>query len=186
LVRNHCQKANETHCGTYLGVCLFLASIALTIFPSCLGVYSWISSCIVMFQVGWQEATCKPGCLTMRGWHHHMFFSGCLIIPAGYVGCSFFAMIFVILGAGWRRTATFFAFCFSLSLRHSSLPCAIFPIKPWCFWIWLMRFSWWPLLLWSGPIYTHSSVCCALVWRLSFCTYLAVEDIYYFTYYNAL
>jgi hypothetical protein len=39
----------------------------------------------------------------------------CLIIPAGYVGCGFFAMIFVILSGG-RRTATFCAIIFSLSL----------------------------------------------------------------------
>jgi len=39
----------------------------------------------------------------------------CLIIPAGYVGCSFWAMIFVILSGG-RRTATFAAACFTVAL----------------------------------------------------------------------
>jgi Peptidase M50B-like len=39
----------------------------------------------------------------------------CLIIPAGYVGCSFSAMIFVILSGG-RGTATFACIAFTLSL----------------------------------------------------------------------
>jgi hypothetical protein len=26
VVRNHCQEANETHCGRYLGMCLLLMS----------------------------------------------------------------------------------------------------------------------------------------------------------------
>lgn len=39
----------------------------------------------------------------------------CLIIPAGYVGASFFGMIFVILSGG-RRTATFAASVFTCSL----------------------------------------------------------------------
>jgi hypothetical protein len=39
----------------------------------------------------------------------------CLIIPAGYVGASFFAMIFVILSGG-RRTATVAAAIFTFSL----------------------------------------------------------------------
>ena len=45
------------------------------------------------------------------------FMGGCrsLIIPAGYVGCSFWAMIFVILSGG-RKTATFAAIIFSISL----------------------------------------------------------------------
>lgn len=39
----------------------------------------------------------------------------CCVIPAGYVGCSFFAMIFVILSGG-RRTATFAAVVFTIAL----------------------------------------------------------------------
>ena len=39
----------------------------------------------------------------------------CLIIPAGYVGASFFGMIFVILSGG-RKTATFAAASFTFSL----------------------------------------------------------------------
>lgn len=38
----------------------------------------------------------------------------CLIIPAGYVGCGFCAMIFVILSGG-RSTAVFACACFTLS-----------------------------------------------------------------------
>ena len=39
----------------------------------------------------------------------------CLIIPAGYVGCSVCAMLFVILSGG-RKTATFACAAFTLSL----------------------------------------------------------------------
>ena len=39
----------------------------------------------------------------------------CLIIPAGYVGCGFFAMIFVILSGG-RMTSLFAAVAFTLTL----------------------------------------------------------------------
>ena len=39
----------------------------------------------------------------------------CCVIPAGYVGCSFWAMIFVILSGG-RRTATFAAIVFAMAL----------------------------------------------------------------------
>jgi hypothetical protein len=39
----------------------------------------------------------------------------CLIIPAGYVGCSIWAMLFVILSGG-RKTATFAAIVFLISL----------------------------------------------------------------------
>lgn len=39
----------------------------------------------------------------------------CLIIPAGYVGCGFCAMIFVILSGG-RKTAAFACISFTLSL----------------------------------------------------------------------
>jgi hypothetical protein len=39
----------------------------------------------------------------------------CLIIPAGYVGCGFCAMIFVILSGG-RKTATFACIAFTLSM----------------------------------------------------------------------
>jgi hypothetical protein len=42
----------------------------------------------------------------------------CLIIPAGYVGCGFVAMIFVILSGG-RKTATFAAVSFTLALLLS-------------------------------------------------------------------
>jgi Peptidase M50B-like len=45
------------------------------------------------------------------------FIGGCrsLIIPAGYVGCGFWAMIFVIMSGG-RKTATAAAIVFSMSL----------------------------------------------------------------------
>jgi hypothetical protein len=39
----------------------------------------------------------------------------CVIIPAGYVGCSFFAMLFVVLSGG-RKTATAAACVFVMSL----------------------------------------------------------------------
>jgi hypothetical protein len=46
-----------------------------------------------------------------------VFKGGCrsLIIPAGYVGCGFSAMIFVILSGG-RKTATFACIAFTLSM----------------------------------------------------------------------
>lgn len=44
--------------------------------------------------------------------------SRCLIIPAGYIGASFFGMIFVILSGG-RRTSTFAASSFTFSLLLS-------------------------------------------------------------------
>jgi hypothetical protein len=55
-------------------------------------------------------------------------------------------------------------------------------VKPWCFWIWLMCFSWWLMvsILVERSELTHFSVCRALVWPL-FCTYyLVVTAIYYF------
>jgi hypothetical protein len=42
----------------------------------------------------------------------------CLIIPAGYVGCAMFAMVFVILSGG-RRTATAAAIGFTIALLIS-------------------------------------------------------------------
>lgn len=39
----------------------------------------------------------------------------CCVIPAGYVGCGFWAMVFVILSGG-RRTATFAAAVFTIAL----------------------------------------------------------------------